>query len=220
MRVVEKLKVVRNTAKRKLSIRVASRSKFNKETLTVLGDSFVTGAPYVPAEGTFPHLLADHMGWSVRYCDGQSGTGYVARPAGNGSSSYPDRLKDLLPVSADNLLITGGYNDTWNVVTGLVSMDEVFLAVDKTLNSARSVGRHVVIVGPFWTRVEGVPHEAYTINRYLKRGAESRGFRYIDVLTDNWITPENRHRVISSDSTHPSSAGQEYIADRLALAHR
>jgi lysophospholipase L1-like esterase len=172
-----------------------------------MGDSFTAGPD------AFPRKLADRMGWAVRYIDGQGGTGYVAGP-----STYPERIKDLAAVRADVLLISGGYNDTWNVVTGTKSMTEVRAAVDATLDDASKAGSRVIVLGPFWSRLEPVPAEAYEINDYIHGAALSHGFQFVDVLTDNWVTPENRAGIISEDNTHPSPAGQDYIAERLAEA--
>lgn len=172
-----------------------------------MGDSFTAGPD------AFPRKLADRMGWAVRYIDGQGGTGYVAGP-----STYPERIKDLAAVRADVLLISGGYNDTWNVVAGTKSMTEVRAAVDATLDDAVKAGSRVIVVGPFWSRLEPVPAEANSINDYIHGAARSHGFQFVDVLTDNWVTPENRAAIISEDNTHPSPAGQDYIAERLAAA--
>lgn len=203
MGIMGALRGAKNKAVRSLAIAAASRRELTGATLTVLGDSFTAGPE------AFPYKLATHMGWAVRYVDGQGGTGYVA-----GASTYPERVKDL--PRADVLLISGGYNDTWNVVTGTKTIAEVQQAVDATLGAAHRVGARVIVVGPFWSRLEPVPAEAYAINDYVRGAAHSRGFQFVDVLTDNWVTPENRAGVISEDNTHPSPRGQAYIAERLA----
>jgi lysophospholipase L1-like esterase len=194
----------KNKAVRRWSIAAASRQELPGTTLTALGDSFTEGAE------AFPRKLAERMGWAVRYVDGQGGTGYVA-----GAMTYPERIRDLPP--ADVLLISGGYNDTWNVVTGTKTITQFQAAIDATLDAARQIAPKVVVIGPFWTRREETPAEAYAINDYVHGAALARSFRFVDVLTDNWVTPENRAGIISEDDTHPSQAGQDYIADRLAV---
>lgn len=217
MEIIDRLRSVKNRIARKAAIRAASRDHLAGMTLTALGDSFVAGEPHVRASETFPHKLADSMGWTVRFADGQGGTGYVACPDGNGSAPYPERIKDLTVFRSDVLLISGGYNDTWNVVTGTKTITQVQAAIDATLDAARQVAHKVVVIGPFWTRREETPAEAYAINDYVHGAALARGFRFVDVLTANWVTPENRVGIISEDDTHPSQAGQDYIADRLAV---
>ncbi|MGN7250034.1 SGNH/GDSL hydrolase family protein [Arthrobacter sp. SAFR-014] len=210
------LRGAKNRASRRYAIRSASKHAATGPMLTVLGDSFVAGEPHVPASETFPHKLAHSMGWTVRFADGQGGTGYVA-PGGDGSAPYPVRIQDLAAVPADVLLISGGYNDTWNVVTGVKSISQVQAAIDSTLHAAPRVAPKVIVVGPFWTRPEETPAQAYAINDYVHGAALARGFRFVDVLTDNWVTLENRAGIISEDDTHPTAAGQDYIAARLAV---
>lgn len=216
MGIFKRLCSFKNQVIRARAIRTAARGAIWTPTLTVLGDSFVAGDPSEPATTTFPHQLATLMGWAVRYSDGQGGTGYAASPSGNGSAAYASRIDDLLIIPSEFLLISGGYNDTWNVVTGAKTMNEVRSAIDATLESAAGFQAEVIVVGPFWTRHGTTPIEAFEINDHLQRGAAERGFRFVDVLTSNWITPENRACAISSDDTHPTQAGQDYIASRLA----
>jgi lysophospholipase L1-like esterase len=215
MGIVGTLRSAKNQAARKAALRRASKRSIEGKALVVLGDSFVAGEPHAPASATFPHKLAATMGWTVRFADGQGGTGYVA-PGVNGSAPYPERIKDLAAVPADVLIISGGYNDTWNVVMGVKTTAQVHAAIDATLDSAAAVAGKVIVVGPFWTRVEPAPAEACAINDYVHGAALARGFRFVDVLTDNWVTPENRAGIISEDDTHPSPAGQDYIAERIA----
>lgn len=205
MGIVSALRSVKNQTARKAAIKAASTVQPQGITLTVMGDSFTEGP------GAFPGKLAERLGWTVRYVDGQGGTGYVAGPM-----TYPERIKDLATVRADVLLISGGYNDTWNVVTGTKALTQVKEAVDATLDAAAIVGERVIIVGPFWTRVEPAPAESYAINDYVHGAALLRGFQFVDVLTDNWVTPANRAGIISEDDTHPSREGHDYIAERLA----
>lgn len=121
-----------------------------------LGDSFVAGEPHVPASETFPHKLAATMEWTVRFADGQGGTGYVASGV-NGSAPYPDRIKDLAAVAADVLLISVGYNDAWNVITGPKTLAEVQVAIDDTLDAAGELASSVIVMGPSLTRIEAAP---------------------------------------------------------------
>lgn len=217
MGIISALRSAKNQAARKRAIKASARP-IEGTALTAIGDSFISGEPHVPHAETFPYKLAELMGWTVRYADGQGGTGYVAAPEDNGSAPYPARIKDLAQARADVALISGGYNDTWNVVTGTKTITQVKEAVDATLDAAALVGGKVIVVGPFWTRSEEAPAEAYAINDCVHGAALLRGYQFVDVLTDNWVTPENRVGIITEDDTHPTLAGQRYIADRLAVA--
>lgn len=205
MRFLGALRGAKNKAVRSWSIAVASRKKLSGTTLIVLGDSFTEGPE------AFPQKLAESIGWAVRYVDGQGGTGYVA-----GAMTYPERIKNLAAVRSDVMLISGGYNDTWSVVTGTKTLSEVQAAVDATLDSAAPLADQVIIIGPFWSRLEPTPPEAYAVNDYVHGAALARGYYFIDVLARNWITPENRKGLISEDETHPSQSGQAFIAERIA----
>lgn len=180
----------------------------------VFGDSWVYGsAASTPSLG-FAYLLADELGVET-IVDGVRGSGYL-KPGRDGPA-YGERIAALDPLLApDVIVVEGSINDRRLHPEGY--RDAVTAAWDAL--EARYPGAAIVILGP---APQVLPVEAATraIDEDLRELAAARGWWYISPIDEEWIGPANYLDVIDTGPIgrdHPSTAGHEYLADRLAEA--
>ncbi|MDX1951873.1 MAG: SGNH/GDSL hydrolase family protein [Verrucomicrobiota bacterium] len=182
----------------------------------ILGDSFTEGL------GSYAQRLATVMNWEV-WGSGVGGTGYINAGPG-GRVKFADRVQaDVIANNPEIVIVAGGINDA------AFSRDSIFNAAtalyDLLLTNLPNT--RIVVIGPWWSR--GNPPDFLLRARDAVRdAAQSRSLLFIDpVVGQNtgWITgtgniaePQgdgNADIYISSDSTHPTDLGHQYLAVRL-----
>ncbi len=187
----------------------------------VLGDSFTEGLL------SFAQRLSGLTGWEI-WGSGVGGIGYM-NPGPPGRVQFIARVQsDVIRNHPDVVLIAGGINDAAYPVNVLRTQAQaLYDAIGTNLPSTR-----LVVLGPWWPR--GVPPQFILDTRdALQEAALSRGLDFIDpiVATNTaqrnvgWITgtgyigsPQgdgNADLYISSDHTHPTDLGHQYLAVRL-----
>ncbi|MHC2999335.1 SGNH/GDSL hydrolase family protein [Microbacterium sp. HJ5] len=180
----------------------------------VFGDSWVYGsAAFVPTLG-FAYLLGDDLGWDTRV-DGVRGSGYL-KPGLDGGS-YPERAEALDPaLDPDLIIIEGTINDRRLPAEGYrEAVSGVWDRFEAVYPDAA-----IVILGPA-PQVLPVEPATARIDDDLAALAAERGWWYISPVDDDWITPANYLDVIDTGPmarNHPSTAGHEYLAERVAAA--
>lgn len=180
----------------------------------VFGDSWVYGsAASAPTLG-FAYLLADELGVET-IVDGVRGSGYL-RPGIDGPA-YGERIAALDPgLAPDVVIVEGSINDRRLYPEGY--RDAVAAAWDAL--EARYPDAAIVVLGP---APQALPVEKATraIDEDLRELAATRGWWYISPIAEEWIGPANYADVIDTSPLgrdHPSTAGHEYLAGRLAGA--
>lgn len=180
----------------------------------VFGDSWVYGsAATVPSLG-FAYLLADRLGVET-IVDGVRGSGYL-KPGLDGPD-YGERIAALDPALApDVIVVEGSINDRRLYPDGY--RDAVTAAWDAL--EVRYPDAAIVILGPA-PQVLPVEKATARIDEDLRELAAARGWWYVSPITEEWIGPANYLDVIDTGPIgrdHPSTAGHEYLAGRLAEA--
>jgi|SRR5579883_2088785 len=192
----------------------------------VLGDSYTEGLL------CYAQRLADLMGWEV-WSSGVGGTGYL-NPGPAGRVKFRDRVQaDVLQNNPDMVIIAGGINDGSYPPRALQNEAQALYHIIITnLPSTK-----LVVVGPWWPR--GNPPQSILDTRdAIKSAAIGLGVTFIDPIgstnvqqvnagwitgTGNVATPAgdgNADNYISSDGTHPTDLGHQYLATKLAAALR
>ena len=189
----------------------------------VVGDSFTAGTGAGSNITTWHMRMAEALGWWNVAASAEGGTGYAKPTAGN-AYCYIDRVaKDIAAFPPDIVIVTGGVNDA---VSGYASsVGAAALALYSTL---KGIAPRVVALTPFQPTVTAGWGLA-PVRLAIQNAAASTGIQCIDVMGPApWVTGtgyvahENgtgsSDAYTSSDGTHPSQAGHDYLGQRLAWA--
>ncbi|MFD5225108.1 SGNH/GDSL hydrolase family protein [Microbacterium sp. NPDC058342] len=177
----------------------------------VFGDSWTYGSAATVRTRGYAYLLADLIGGET-VVDGVRGSGYQ-KPGVDGPD-FRTRIGALdTGVDPDLIIVQGSINDRRENGAGYPA------AVNAAWDDLTAVfpGVPIVVLGP-------APHElpvgaaTARIDRDLARLAAERAWWYISPVRDDWITPENYLRLIDvgPGRKHPSNAGHEYLAQKVA----
>lgn len=189
-------------------------------TAVFLGDSF-TEASQVEDDQSFVSIVSEHFGWRADN-RGQGGTGYL----NGGPEQFPERdvmanrVQEVVTAAPEVVVVAAGINDQ-QLVTGDGAAFRA--AVQATLQPLR-VGlpeASIYVVGPFWPN--GYPNERVLLmNEIVAEEAAALELPFVDPVGGQWITgsndgadPGNRVEYIGEDGTHPTAAGQAWIAEQM-----
>lgn len=171
-------------------------------SVLVVGDSYTQGAQASDRDRSYPALLADDLGATVRV-SAEVNSGYLA--AGLHDHDAAD-LIDRAPDNAyDQVVIAMGFND----VAGINVLEE---RVDETIDRARArwPDTQLVVVSPINPGPDLVPMLDETAET-ISAAACAAGVSFVDGL--DWL---DRQEYVSDDGVHPNDAGYARIAERLA----
>lgn len=179
----------------------------------VFGDSWTYGSAASSPTLGYAYVLADLLDGET-IVDGVRGSGYL-RPGLDGPS-FGDRIAALAPsIDPDLVIIQGSINDRELGAEGYrEAVTAAWDAVAATYPDAA-----IVVLGP-------APHElpvgagTARIDQDLTALAGGRGWWYISPIEEQWITEQNYLDVIDVDlgKQHPSTAGHQYLAEKVAAA--
>lgn len=183
-----------------------------------LGDSITEGPAGQNARGSFAALAAERLGWNEAWISGVGATGYLAAPAPK--LTLRQRLAaDVTAYKPHVLVIAAGVNDAGFSDAEIQAeatalFDEIRAALPETL---------VFVTGPMATlnRVRG------GVNAAIKAAVGNRAnFIWVPNVDEPWLTGTgtvastrgdgNADQYISADITHPTPAGIDYLAGKLA----
>ncbi|MBL8307008.1 MAG: SGNH/GDSL hydrolase family protein [Rubrivivax sp.] len=183
-----------------------------------LGDSITEGTAGQSARASFAALAAERLGWHEAWISGVGATGYLAAPAPK--LTLRQRLAtDVIAYKPHVLVIAAGVNDLGFTDAQIEAeaatlFDEIQAALPDTL---------VFVTGPVATlnRVRG------GVNAAIKAAVGTRAnFIWVPNVDEPWLTGTgtvsrprgdgNADQYISADITHPTPAGIDYLAGRLA----
>ncbi|MBN8205782.1 SGNH/GDSL hydrolase family protein [Microbacterium esteraromaticum] len=179
----------------------------------VFGDSWTYGSAATEPTLGYAYLLADLIEGETVVA-GVPGSGYQ-RPGRNGPA-YGERVAALdATIAPDLVIMQGSINDRREDAAGYRAA--VTAVWDQLVAVFPDVP--VVVLGP-------APHElpvgasTARIDRDLADLAAARNWWYISPVQDEWITDRNYLDVIDvgAGRKHPSNAGHEYLAEKVAEA--
>ncbi len=216
------------------SISVAKTEKIWKptdsETIRAyfVGDSFVAGTGADEKTKSFWATASNKLGWRDVWADGSGSTGYIN--AGT-HLKYADRVSDLIAAAPDVIVLTGGINDIGNTSSAVQTAVTSYL----TTIRASLANTPIFVVGNFEPGTErSTATDVQTgISAAVTAMADSRIFFIPTLSTASggaWITGTgksgsttgdgNADVYTSSDGTHPTQAGHNYLGNRVADAIR
>ncbi len=180
--------------------------------VAVVGDSYTTGTdegglgPYSWTARTWRALA----GQGVRIAPdvaAEGRAGYVV--VGDHGSIFEDLTARA--VTPDDVLVVffGSRNDQ--------GADLGMLA--EKARSTFDLARHLapkarlLVIGPPWPTAD-VPGDILAIRDVLNVEARAAGAAFVDPLGDRWFV--DRPDLIGADGVHPTDAGHEYLADKIA----
>lgn len=164
-------------------------------TVVVLGDSYSVGAGLDDRTKAWPTLAGKAEGLATHVA-GVGGTGFVNQgPCGG--QSFGQRVRDVLALEPDTLIIAGGVNDSDS------TPGEVQASATAVLRLTASVPT-VIVVGPANAPAkDNLP----AIDAALAEATEASGRKYISAL--GWELE------YQPDRLHPTEAGQAVYARNI-----
>jgi lysophospholipase L1-like esterase len=183
-----------------------------------LGDSITEGTAGQDAVTSYAPRTAELLGWKDAWISGVGATGYLAAPAPKLTlrQRYSSDVKAYAPAV---LVVAAGVNDVG--YTDDAIQTEAALLFDQI--QADLPTTLVFVAGPWATSARARPG----INTALKNAMGTRSnFIWVPNVDDAWISGTgnvsapngtgNADLYISADVTHPTAAGIEYLAQKLA----
>jgi len=178
----------------------------------VFGDSWTYGSAATRPELGYAYRLAEVAGWQT-LVDGERGSGYLKE--GLAGNTFGERIARLDPeLDPEIVIVQGSINDRRQ---GAAGYREAVVAAWDSL-AATYPEATIVILGPA-PQILPVEPETARIDRDLSELAAARDWPYISPIAEDWITDANYLDVIDVSETgrdHPSDAGHQYLAERVA----
>lgn len=180
--------------------------------IAVVGDSYTTGTD---EGGLGPYS------WTARVWRTLAGEGVRIAPdvAAEGRAGYVvlgdhgSVFEDLTAraVQPDDALVVffGSRNDQGADLGMLAGKShDTFDLARRLAPTAR-----LLVIGPPWTSAD-VPGSILAIRDVLNAEARAAGAAFVDPIGDRWFF--DRPDLIGADGVHPTDAGHEYLADKIA----
>ena len=209
--------------------------------VAVLGDSFAEGVDTSHWYTGFGDRLGQYCAWRDVNMSGYGGTGYLADNPGGiyGALTFRDRLqKDIIDAAPDIVIVAGGLNDQGGYVEATFET-EADLLFDAIMTGLPDCA--LIVLGPFWPDGEPVANDIK-----VRDSIREKSLPYARLFIDNlggtipytgteadykdtgWMTGTgyvtneqhdgNADFYTTTDGTHPTQAGHDYLALRLAEA--
>lgn len=190
--------------------RVLPPSTPDTKMLGLVGDSFFEGATGVATSGAAIQdlrgvggHLARLLGFTKYLPSAISGSGFTL-PTGQ---TFGDRLADVIQLQPEYLLIVGSGNDDANRATTLPAAALAFYQAVK----AGCPNTRILATGAL--SFVSAPTVADRVTSILAAQAATAGVEFLDTTGWSIALP-----AFIADNNHPSYAGAEYLARRLATA--
>ncbi|UGT90840.1 SGNH/GDSL hydrolase family protein [Mycobacterium ostraviense] len=185
---------------------------FRLTHLAVIGDSYTAGTD----EGGLGSTSWTARAWQALARTGERIAADVAAEGRAGyavSGDHGSVFEDLTAraVKPDDVLVVffGSRNDE--------GVEPQLLAgkAGGTFDLARRVApsARLLVIGPPWPTAE-VPDSVLQIRDVLNAAAHAAGAAFVDPIGDGWFV--DRPELIGADGVHPTDAGHQYLADKIA----
>lgn len=176
----------------------------------VVGDSYTGGteAGGIGDKG-WPALVSQDLRAQdllvTMQVNSEGGAGY-AQPGVDGGV-FGDQLTGLRDYS--NVVVFFGSRNDGSVAPNLVAA-----AARDAYAKAKSLApaAKLLVIGPFWPNREVAPQMLATRDA-VRDQALAAGAVFVDPLAEHWLDDP---ALIGSDGVHPTDAGHQYLADRIA----
>ena len=159
----------------------------------------------------WPLLAAEQLrrqGFEINLTVGaEGGSGYVK--ANSKGTLFSDQISKAV-VSNDRVVVLfGSIND------GSAARDELGTAVRCTLDNIKAVAPYtrLLVVGPAWVDANP-PARILRVRDVVKSQADRVGATFVDPIAEGWFL--DHPEFIGSDHTHPTDAGHQYMAQKMA----
>lgn len=189
----------------------------------IVGDSYTEGTGADGSAATsWAKTFSDLMNWPDTFNSGVGSTGYL-NPGSAGRVTFRTRITaDVTAWNPDIVIVAGGHNDTGSTNGDIqTEVGLYFAALRAALPNAT-----LICAGPFFAG--GTPGVYTAMQTSIFAGAAPYVLGSIDTCTAPWFTGSGRvgattgsgnsDLYISSDGTHPSQAGHDYLGRRMAEA--
>lgn len=182
----------------------------DRPTLAVVGASISDGVGAGSPQKGWPVLLAHQLGWRSTV-SADPGAGYVA--PGYHKLGPMERLLGKLQLTSEHptvVIVQAGYNDIGTSPAELATNVRKVISEIRTQAPDAAVG--VITVFP---KGEPTP-AAWATDKIIVTAARSayQNVYVFDPLSSHWVFPT------VADRLHPTAAGHQWIADRLASDFR
>ena len=204
-------------------IRLLPSDKLTRSTVITplrtmfVGDSITEGPAGQAAQTSYAGRAAELLGWTDAWLSGVGATGYLAAPSPK--LTFRQRYaQDVLPYAPQVLVIAGGINDAGASDSAIqAEASALFDLIQADLPQTL-----VFVTGP-WATIGRVRSG---VNASLKAAVGTRtNFIWVPNVDDSWLTgtgnagsPKgdgNADAYVSADTTHPTPAGIEYLAEKF-----
>jgi acyl-CoA thioesterase-1 len=170
-------------------------------SVVFLGDSYIEGS--TQDTGTqFPDIISSDKGWN-QVMLGEGGSGYVT--AGNGGTTFTDRVPKAIAAKPNMVVVSGGFNDK-----DLSALPAAVLNVLTTLRHSLPANVPVVVFSNFVPSGTPSPTDLQK-HDIIKQAAQKAGVTFIDVTG----AFTGHTDLIGTDHTHPTDAGHKYLANLI-----
>lgn len=208
-------------------------------SVLVLGDSFTEGSNADTSFTAFGDRLGQYLGTRDVTMSGWGGTGYLADASGTRLTFRERVQEDVIDAAPDLVIVAGGINDHSVATAAAINAEADLLYADI---QAGLSGVPIIVVGPFWPNGEPVATVVETRDA-LRTAAVDAGARLFvdpiggtipytgtigDYYDTGWLTGTgdegapagdgNADFYTSSDGTHPSQSGHDFLAIQIAEA--
>ncbi|HEX2213246.1 MAG TPA: GDSL lipase [Mycobacterium sp.] len=185
---------------------------FSVNRVAVIGDSYTTGGE----EGGLGEKGWPTQAWQILARQGvattadvgaEGGAGYGTR--GNRGSLFEDLTAATVQPDDTLVLFFGSRNDQ------RVDPTQLSILTYGTFQLARRIApaARFLVIGPPWPTADP-PVEVMRIRDVLKYQAGVAGATFVDPIAAGWFV--GRPELIGADGVHPTDAGHEYMAEKIA----
>lgn len=180
--------------------------------IAVIGDSYTTGGDFggLGPNGWTERAWRDLAEYRIPITadvGAEGGAGYAVR--GNGGSLFEDLTARTVKPDDALVLFFGSRNDQH------IGTAQFSLLTYGTFQLARRIAPSAtfLVIGPPWPTANP-PADIVRIRDALKYQAGLAGATFVDPIAERWFV--GRPELIGADGVHPTDAGHEYMAEKIA----
>ena len=183
------------------------------ERIAVIGDSYTSGSPQ---GGTGDKRwtavvtgLLNSRGFAVTTDVGaEGGSGYVH--GGNHSGGvFADKIDAAVKPEDKVVVFFGSRNDSRALEGQMAHATcEAFRKAEMA-----APGAQLLVIGPPWVNASPPP-SVLAARDIIRNRSQELGLHFVDPIADGWFV--DRPDLIGSDGVHPTDAGHQYMADKIA----
>jgi lysophospholipase L1-like esterase len=180
--------------------------------VAIIGDSYTRGSDMGGnGDHGWPKLVTselDRQGVPIKPVVGAvRGVGYVDR--GRHGTVFDDQIPKAVAPDDWLVVLFGSRNDVGFPLPDLTA------AVERTLADVKAAAPNakVLVIGPPWTNANP-PQPFLWVRDILKSQAGAVGATFVDPIADGWFA--DQPDLIGTDGVHPTDAGHQYMADKIA----